>query len=461
MQMKKYLWIFEILIILILLTSNINGVSNPPVYHQEASKEAPTEGSSGGRSYTNLLNVIMGKEELFLIGYVCNKSEFKKNEKIDIEYLIRNTGSKSVKFEELTIKLPKNISFISGTASSNLGLYIDYSKKLNTLTFRPKMGLSSIRNETFINCGFSINSSQSGKYIIKPAILKTSKDGISRFLQSDLISVSILNSNPIVDSLVFGANPLKYGDDLVLDSIIEDPDLNDEIKYTLSSNLEGLLDSSDSRYQTITCSDKHAYNKRWENLTQGIYNYKCILRNLKEGTHIISLKVMDQDGQCTENQVTLYVNKYTSNYVPAFLDVPIAEFYNWILLIFAAIGCISTLSNFNVFKKFADFRVVQPGIRVSLSSGNGSAKRASKIEILVNVEQIDDYNKLVNLNVLRKPEGMRISICSLGQKRIPTFQAIMTIEIAPEVPAGKYILEIEAKGIDGKSDSCAYELTVI
>jgi hypothetical protein len=135
------------------------------------------------------------------------------------------------------------------------------------------------------------------------------------------------------------------------------------------------------------------------------------------------------------------------------------EFYKLLILILAAMGAISAF-NFNRVRKFKIFSAVQPSIRVSLKNKQGSVSRGSKIDVWAFVEGIGDYDKLVNLNTLRKPKDIRISFYSFGQKRIPPFDAIMTLEVPPEVPLGKYLLEVEAKGSDGKLDSCPYELTV-
>jgi hypothetical protein len=402
------------------------------------SKHAPAGGSSGSISHTNLVNYIMQKEELFCIGYPCDLIEFNKLDKIEVEYLIKNTNKSPMKFESLSVYLPKDIQNINNTTNSNLN--IDTSKpENNILVFESKLvGGSAIGNNVYY-IRFSIEAKKPGKYIIKPAILNTSRGGKSLpSLESNMINLDIKNPKPIIKNLLLSKNPIKLGNDVNFSADIENLEFNESLNCTLWSDLNGSIGD----------------NVKLLNDNKGNYHYSSILKNLKEGDHTLTFKVNDSDKEWVVDKINLKVINYWGDNSNITLEKFFLYFsiYSTIaLILLAAIGVIRPS-----LRAGKDFQMI-------IKSESSSVMQNGEKDILVRVEEINGYNKPITLRVTSQPQhrDLKFLIDILGNKSIPTFESIIKIEIGHQVPIGKYILKIEGKSTDGKIRACLYVLNVI
>ena len=105
------------------------------------------------------------------------------------------------------------------------------------------------------------------------------------------------------------------------------------------------------------------------------------------------------------------------------------------------------------------FLLNQPdGFSIAINPMHGAVEHGGVITTAITINGIYGYDHTVSLSASGQPSGMVIAFVPPSEK--PSYTSNIMINVDSNVPVGDYTIIINARGADGKEDSCKYTLTV-
>ena len=334
-MMEFFKIVSRVTIILILCSTWLNSIECaddwiPPLgFEQKQMNPAyvpPASNSSSTSNYNNYNNNRLIMEELLLTKEAYPRTESFKNNDITIRLGIVNNKDYSLENSYLFDKIEKpfvidahSFRIDQGPDSNNLEYQLldlskhpgqnqtsyqnaAYDKKEKyILTLYPKgdrvnLTIKQFNSSEMLYLSYNITTNISGKYSLQPFRLFSSDyfEG-KKILQSNPLFIDVVDHNPVIDSIKIKPNPAKKDEIVNICAKISDSDGSDLDRCELFSSIDGNLDDLKSLKNS-----SNSYS----------YYYRKNLSGLSEGSHLITLKVFDKDGQTAYETLNLNVDNY-------------------------------------------------------------------------------------------------------------------------------------------------------